>query len=91
MVPGQTADTEYSVGSKLCLHGEVMDAFSWPLPYGRPARRSDFPAPWQLSNQTDQALLALELCQCAGDIGFELLADHNWSFSTKLIKSWLQF
>lgn len=55
MIPDQTADTEYSEGSKLYLHGEVMDAFSWPhCLMGRPARRSDFPAPWQLSNQNNR-------------------------------------
>lgn len=93
MVPDQTADTEYSEGSKLYLPGGAMDAFSWPhCLMGRPAQRSGSLAPWQLSNQNNRpGAPSTELCQSASDIGFELLADHKWSFSTKLIKSWLQF
>lgn len=93
MVPDQTADT-VQWGFQTYLHGEVMGAFS--LPHCLNGETS--PKKWLSCSMaasqpklTDQALLATELCQCAGDIGFELLADHKWSFSTKLIKSWLQF
>lgn len=91
LVPGQTADA-VQWGLQTPSAWWSHNAFSWPhCLIGSPARISDFPAPWQLSNQNSEPgtpcsrTWPVHRGQWIWIIGRLLM-----SFSPKLIKSWLK-